>query len=189
MEVIGWLVFIIVSAMDDSSGSYVKTGLVIVLLAYLLTLFLNILSLCFVSRYIWKDEKFEQNAKKLRAKTKCGIPMTYILLVLSGILSHKIVDLLFSNLFELGYLIYKVSMVSKLTPFNYIRYASLLPSIIAIVGAAIANYQAQPFQLNSSVFIQSIDTIIVTIIAAIAAIATTKRQADLYEQTIAEKRN
>lgn len=99
MEVIGWLVFIIVAAMDDSSGEYVKTGMVIVLIAYIVTLLLNVLSLCFVKRYIWDDEKFEQNTKKLRVKTKCGMPMTYIILVLSGTFSHKIVDLLFSNLF------------------------------------------------------------------------------------------
>jgi hypothetical protein len=65
----------------------------------------------------------------------------------------------------------------KLTPLNYIRYASILPSLIAIIGAGIANFDYQALSLTSLVFIQSIDVIIVTILAAIAAIWATVRQA------------
>jgi hypothetical protein len=189
MEVLGWLVFIIVAAFDTSSGTLVKSGMAIVLVAYLTNLVLNILSLYFFKKYIWTDDKFQSNVKRLRNKTKCGMPMTYLLLILSGILSHKIIDLLYSNLFELSCLTYKVSLTNKLTPLNYIRYASLACSLLAIVGAAAANYQSQPLQLGSTVFIQSIDLIIVTLLAAIAGILATKRDPEQYEHTIAEKRN
>ncbi len=65
-----------------------------------------------------------------------------------------------------------------LTPLNYIRYTSIVVSIIAIVGAAIAGYDTQSYNTNSFVFMESIDLIIVTIIGCIFAIVATKRNAD-----------
>ena len=52
---------------------------------------------------------------------------------------------------------------------------SIVPTIVVIVGAGIANYEVQTLKLTSFMFVQSIDLIIVTLLAAIAAIWATIR--------------
>lgn len=52
-----------------------------------------------------------------------------------------------------------------------------MATIVAIVGAGMANYEVQTLTLGSLVFVQSIDLIIVTILAAIAGIWATVRNA------------
>jgi len=106
--------------------------------------------------------------------------MTYTFVGISISLSHKWLDILFSNLFEVDHCIYKVSIVNKLTPLNYMRYVSILASIIAIGGAAAAGYDTQSYKTNSVTFMQSIDLIIVTIVACIFSIVVTKRNAEDY---------
>ncbi len=71
---------------------------------------------------------------------------------------------------------------------NYIRYFSIIPSLCAIVGAGIGNYAVQAYSLNSIVFIQSIDLIIVTIFSTILSFVVTVRKADDYEKNIADKK-
>lgn len=114
--------------------------MIIVIIALIINWGLNALSLYFFKRYIWEDTKFQGNLKKLRNKTKTGVSVTYTCFVTTAVLSHKFVEILFSNLFEAGYFIYKVEDKTKLTPLNYIRYVSLVASVLAIVGAATANY-------------------------------------------------
>ena len=63
-----------------------------------------------------------------------------------------------------------------------------MPTIVAIVGAGIANYEVQTLKLSSFLFVQSIDLIIVTILAAITAIWATIRSEGDYENVI-EKKN
>lgn len=190
VEVFAWLVFIVVAAIStDSSAQLTKMGLLLVLAAYLLTLVLNIVNICFLKKYVWPDEKFQLHLSRLAAKTKCGKCSTYLTLVLSVALSSKIPDLLFSNLFETQYFLYKVTQVNKFTPLNYIRYFSLLPTLLAIVGAGMANYEVQTLSLSSLAFIQSIDLIVVTLLAAIIAIWSTVRQAEQYETSPADKRS
>ena len=96
----------------------------------------------------------------------------------SIVLSHKWLDILFSNLFEINHCIYKISGINKLTPINYIRYVSVVASIIAITGAAIAGYDTQTGSIHSMTFMESIDLIIVTIVACILSTVATKRNAD-----------
>ena len=55
------------------------------------------------------------------------------------------------------------------------RYISLVPSLLAVVGAGIINYDLQAYSTRSVVFVQSVDTIIVGLIAMIAAIWVTNR--------------
>ncbi len=56
MEVIGWFVFIIVAAVStDSNATVTKIGMIVVLIAYLLTLVLNVLTIVFFKNYIWPD--------------------------------------------------------------------------------------------------------------------------------------
>jgi uncharacterized protein YacL len=81
-----------------------------------------------------------------------------------------------------------VTQVNKFTPINYVRYASLIPTVIAIVGAGIANYEVQTLKFSSFAFVQSIDLIVVTVLAAIAGIWVTIRNEDAYEHVI-EKKN
>ena len=66
--------------------------------------------------------------------------MTYTCVILSLIFSHKFIEILFSNLYESAYFVYKVTDKLKLSPFNYVRYISLFPSLLAIVGGGISNY-------------------------------------------------
>lgn len=66
---------------------------------------------------------------------------------------------------------------------------SLICTVLSIAGAAMANYEVQTLELSSLAFIQSIDLIVVTLLSAIIGIWATVRKADLYETTLAEKRN
>jgi uncharacterized protein YacL len=66
-----------------------------------------------------------------------------------------------------------------------VRYISLFPSIIAIIGGGIANYNLQTSTLSSIVFIQSIDVIIVTIFSAIFGFVVTVRKEEDYENNLA----
>lgn len=115
--------------------------------------------------------------------------MTYTCIVLSLIFSHKFIEILFSNLYESTYFVYKVTDKLKLSPFNYVRYISLFPSLLAIVGGGISNYELQTSTLNSAVFIQSIDLIIVTVFSALFGFLVTMRKSEEYETNLAEKRN
>ena len=59
MEVIGWFVFIIAAAANQSTEYPLgTTGMGIVLAAYFVNLGLNILNYYFLKKYIWGDEKF-----------------------------------------------------------------------------------------------------------------------------------
>lgn len=64
-------------------------GLYIVLVALILNLILNGISFYFFKKYIWNDDKFQTNLKKLKAKSKCGSCMTYSSIVVSIGLSGK----------------------------------------------------------------------------------------------------
>jgi hypothetical protein len=177
----------IVEGVDPTTST--NPGLYVVLIAFLLNLFLNILSLYFFKKYVWPDERFQGNFKKLKDKTKTGACVTYTCIILSGIFSHKFVEILFSNLFESAFFVYKISDKLKLSPLNYIRYVSFLPSIIAIIGGGISSYDMQTLSLSSLVFIQSIDLIIVTVFSGIFSVLVTIRKPEEYETNLAEKRN
>jgi hypothetical protein len=163
---------IAVVAVDPNDA---KSGLYVVLIAFILNLALNIIHFILCRKYVWKDEKVQAQYKKL-GKTKTGPCVTYSCIITSLILSHKFIEILFSNLFESGFFIYKVTAKKDLVPLNYIRYFSLLPSVLAVVGGGIANYNLQTSTLNSIVFIQSIDVILVTIFSAIFGFVVTVRK-------------
>lgn len=181
IEVLSWLTLIIVESMDATDP---KGGMYVVLIAFLLTLALNIIHFILFRKYVWKDEKFQMQYKKL-GKTKTGKCVTYSCIITSIVFSHKFIEILFSNLFESNFFIYKVSAKKDLVPLNYIRYISLLSSVLAICGGSIANYNLQTSTLNSIVFIQSIDAIIVTIFSAIFGIVVTVRKEEDYENNLA----
>ena len=95
--------------MDANSTDLGKIGLYVVLIAYILTLVLNIIGIIFFKKYLWPDEKFQNQYKKLSQKTKCGVSITYLVFILGTSLSHKIVEILFSNIFQTNYFLYKVT--------------------------------------------------------------------------------
>lgn len=97
-EILVWFIFIIVASTDSNTSSLSQTGMVIVLIAYIINLVLNIVSFFFFRKYIWNDDKFETRKLKLK-KTKCGLCVTYFFMGVSIVLSHKWLDILFSNLF------------------------------------------------------------------------------------------
>lgn len=181
IEVLSWITLIIVEAIDPTDS---KGGMYIVLIAFLLTIALNIVHFILFRKYVWKDEKFQMQYKKL-GKTKTGPCVTYSCIVTSIVFSHKFIEILFSNLFESNFFIYKVSAKKDLVPLNYIRYVSLLPSVLAICGGGVANYNLQTSTLNSIVFIQSIDVILVTIFSAIFGFVVTVRKEEDYENNLA----
>lgn len=185
IEVLAWLTLIIVEGVDPSDS---KIGLYVVLIAFILTIGLNIIHFILFRKYVWKDEKLQAQYKKL-GKTVTGPCVTYSCIITSIVISHKFIEILFSNLFESGFFIYKVSNKKDLVPLNYIRYISLLPSVLAIIGGGIANYNLQTSSLSSIVFIQSIDVILVTIFSAIFGFFVTVRKEEDYENNLAEKRN
>jgi uncharacterized membrane protein YeaQ/YmgE (transglycosylase-associated protein family) len=77
----------------------------------------------------------------------------------------------------MNHCIYKISNINKLTPINYTRYISVVGSIVAIIGAAIAGYGSQSYNVRSMTFMESIDLIIVTIVGCIISLVATKRTA------------
>ena len=185
-ESLSWIIVVLVVTFQDNSEDYPLSVLAsyIVVGALVCNLVLNILGACFFRNYLWEDVRVQGHLKRLRNKNCCGACFTYFLLILSVLFSHKIAEILFSNLFEVIQFTYKVEDKLKLTPFNYCRYFSVISSLIAIAGAAIASYEQQPHKMGSLVFIQSIDLIIVTILSAIAAIWVTIRKSDDYENVI-----
>lgn len=178
-EIVVWLIFIIVAVSDSTGTSLSKMGMIVVIIAYVITLIFNILALYFFKKYVWSDDKFDTHKRKLK-RTKCGLCMTYFFIGVSVLFSHKWMDLLFSNFFETAHCIYKVTIVNKLTPLNYIRYASIFASIIAIAGAAIAGYDTQAYKSSSIIFMQSLDLIVVTVVSCIFSIVVTKRVPEDY---------
>ena len=90
--------FIIIASTDSTAGSLSKSGMTVVLIAYVINLILNLVSFFFFKKYIWTDDKFEYRKIKLK-KAKCGLCLTYFFVVLSVIFSHKWLDVIFSNLF------------------------------------------------------------------------------------------
>jgi len=93
-----WFLFIIIVARDSTAGSLSKSGMMVVLIAYIINLILNLVSFGFFKKYIWTDDKFEYRKVKLK-KAKCGLCLTYFFVIVSIIFSHKWLDVLFSNLF------------------------------------------------------------------------------------------
>lgn len=91
MEVVSWVIFLIAVGVDSSDYPIAKIGLYIVLAALIVTWVLNAISLYFFKKYIWTDDKFQANLKRLRNKTKTGVCVTYTCLVITAILSHKFV--------------------------------------------------------------------------------------------------
>lgn len=85
----------VVVAVDPTDA---KTGLYVVLIAFILNLGLNIIHFILFRKYVWKDEKVQAQYKKL-GKTKTGPCVTYSCIITSLILSHKFIEILFSNLF------------------------------------------------------------------------------------------
>ena len=89
-EIIAWLVFIVSTVVDSNSANLGQMGLIIVVVAYVITLVLNTIAIIFFKRYIWADDKFQSHFKKLTNKTRCGVSVTYLILILSVSISHKV---------------------------------------------------------------------------------------------------
>ena len=85
-------------------------------------------------------------------------------------------QIFFSNFLGSRHFSYKLSTVNKLVPLNYLLYVSALPSVLAIVGASIVSYEFQTQGAGSSLFLASIDLIIVTLIGIITSIWVTNRK-------------
>ena len=66
-------------------------GLYVVLIAFLINLALNIFSVYFFKKYVWPDNKFQGQFKKLKDKTKTGVCVTYTCIITSLLLSHKFI--------------------------------------------------------------------------------------------------
>jgi hypothetical protein len=90
-EILSWLIFILSIAVDSNSESLGNYGLIIVVIAYILTILLNIISIIFFKKYLWTDDKFQNHLKKLRTKTRCGVVVTYLVLIFSVVFSFKII--------------------------------------------------------------------------------------------------
>ena len=90
-EIISWFVFIISTVVDSNSASLGQMGLIIVVVAYVITLILNVIAIVFFKKYLFTDDKFQNHFKRLTNKTRCGVSVTYFVLVLASIFSHKII--------------------------------------------------------------------------------------------------
>lgn len=178
-----WIVLIVVWGLYEPGES--AYFLYLLLAAIGTNLLLNVLNIVFFSRYVWSDSKFQQCLLRLR-KTCFGRVMIYMCCTVAVILSHKHICLLFSNLFGSKFFKYKVSSLSKLTPLNVVRYCSLVPSILALAAGGVLNYGVQSLGTASVVFIQSIDSIVVTLLALVFAVWVTIRQPNDYENDTQE---
>lgn len=100
MQILSWLIFMI-SQGTNSSSSYPlsQSGLYVVLIAFLLNLLLNVLGMYFFKKYVWPDDKFQTNFNRLKNKTKVGVCITYTCFGTTLLISHKFVEIMFSNIF------------------------------------------------------------------------------------------
>ena len=69
----------------------------------------------------------------------------------------------------------KVTMVTIFKPINIILYVSLITSLVAVAGGAIANFNVQTIGINNASYIQSLDLIIITLLNMVVTIWTTVR--------------
>ena len=91
-EALSWIVFMISQGANSSSEYPLSnSGLFVVLIAFILNLALNGISFYFFKKYIWNDDKFQLNLKKLKMKSKCGSCITYASVVSSIGLSAKFI--------------------------------------------------------------------------------------------------
>lgn len=70
-------------------------------------------------------------------ETKLGKCSFYLIIIASLMFSHKFSEILFSNLFRHAFFVFKVKSVLKFSPLNYIKYFSLLPSLVGIAAGAL----------------------------------------------------
>jgi hypothetical protein len=166
---------------ESNSAPFTTLSVYFLFAAIGLNLVLNIMNLIFFRKYIFSNEKYKKMYVSISKKSLLGKCMQYQNYIFSIVITHKLTEILFSNLFASKYHMYKVSNISIFTPLNVIRYVSALPSILAIVGASFINYEHQSIGLTSSLFIQSIDCIIVTIFSFIITIWVTNRKEQDYE--------
>jgi hypothetical protein len=87
IEVLSWLTLIVVEGVDPNTS---KGGLYVVLIAFILTVALNIIHFILFRKYVWKDEKLQAHYKKL-GKTKTGPCVTYTCIITSIVISHKFI--------------------------------------------------------------------------------------------------
>ncbi len=75
-----------------------------------------------------------------------------------------------------------------MVPLNYVLFASILPSVLAIAGGSIISYELQNYTTTSSSFIASMDMIVITLLGIIVSIWVTNRNDKDYEVDINEEK-
>jgi len=122
-------------------------------------------------KYIFGDKTFKKQL--ISVSEKHSFFPYYITITSSIFFSHKIVELLFSKLFKIPSLSFKISSLNKLTPVTYIRYFSLLPSILAIAAAVFGKIS---FGNAENMFsLLTFDLIALTSISLLSTIWATQR--------------
>lgn len=144
-------------------------GFSLVGLALLLNLILNTFNFHLFKKNVWEDEKFKKQFKSLTSKQE--LLGFYAIIAISLLLSHKFIEILFSNIFKAKFFIFKVKSVLKLQPFNYLKYSSVFVSLVG-VGAGIILMNVG----DGNMFWLSLDTIILSSSSIFASVAVTFRK-------------
>lgn len=108
----------------------------IIFVSLLVNLSLNVINLHLLRKYIWEDEKFARHLERMKG-SKLGNISFYLIIFASLMFSHKFSEILFSNLFRHTFFVFKVKSVLKFSPLNYVKYFSLLPSLVGIAAGAL----------------------------------------------------
>ena len=77
--------------------------------------------------------------------------------------SNKIIEIFFSNLFGIKCFSFRLQNYSQILRHNYLRYASLIPSLVALVASIMTMLSLKSISLNNNNLLTLIDLCIVTI--------------------------
>lgn len=179
LESFSWIAAVIVCLFEISEGKHWPTssiGVYLILAALGVNFILNIIAIVFYSKYISKDSKFNDMFLYNEKKVFLGRCPTISILAISVLVSHKILQLLFSNFLLSRHFSYKLETVKKMEPLNYLLFCSIIPSLLAIVGGCIISYELQNFNIESSAFIAALDMILVTVLGIITSLWVTNRK-------------
>lgn len=187
LEFSSWVVVLIVIAVQDSmlyvfrrllftTSSLTAQGVLCILLGVALHYILNIINFVFYLRYITADPAYQK-----WLKTPAHSRVHKATLVISLLVTYKFSNLPFSKCFGSQCFKAPLSQPVVFTPLNIVSGIGFAVSILMIVGCGLISYDSTTISM-SSLFIQSIDVIVVTTLILLFSIWNFRRPDEFFDE-------
>lgn len=151
-------------------------GVLCLLIAIALHYILNIVNFAFYLKYISSDEAYQR-----WLKTPSHSRIHKLTIAFSLLFTHKFSGMPFSKCFGSSCFKAPLSKPQLFTPLNIISGVSSSVSVIVIVGCALIVYDTTTLSM-SSLFIQSIDSIIITSILLLLSLWNLRKPDDFFDE-------